>query len=104
MIHRLSLVYVLTQSDLTILSWWGLGRPERLELADLESAVVLRGMALGLAGCGHVHLRSNRAESGGLTILAQPRAEALAGELETLARAARAKERDGEEDPFPGDD
>jgi hypothetical protein len=96
-LHRLGASYVISGQSVVAMSWWGLGRPEMMLLADLASAEVFRGAAMGLAGCGHVHLRSARPDSAGLVILAQPGAEALAQELGELAKAARASGGAGEE-------
>jgi hypothetical protein len=92
-LHRLSLVYVLTADSLSAESWWGLGRTETMGLADLAGTEVFRGLAMSVAGCGHVHLRSRRPEGGGLILAAQARAEDLAKELEELARQARGRQR-----------
>jgi hypothetical protein len=98
-LHRLSLVYELAGDELIARSWWGLVPPERLALAGLESAEVVKGLALGAAGCGHVHLRSSLPGAPSLTILAQPRPERLALELEGLGQAARARSQGRGEAP-----
>jgi hypothetical protein len=102
LIHRLGLSYELTEESLSIISWWGLGRPERVTLAGIESAEVLKGLALSVVGCGHVLVRSGLPDEGGLTILAQPRAEELARQLEALGRAAKAKAAQGAPAHPPG--
>ena len=99
LLHRLSLVYEVAGGKLTAYSWWGLGRPEAVTVWAIESAEVMRGLALSACGCGHVHVRSSLPEEGGLTILAQAKPEALAEELEALARAAR---RQAESDQAEG--
>ena len=91
LIHRLSLVYELTEDALIVFSWWGLGQPERITLSGIEKTEVLNSLVMRVAGCGHVHVASSLPGEKGLTLLAQPRAEALADELEELGRAARSE-------------
>ena len=93
LLHRLSLVYELTADSLSAESWWGLGRTETIALADISDAGVFKGLAMNVAGCGHVHVRSRRPEGGGLILLAQRRPEELADELGELARLARERQR-----------
>jgi hypothetical protein len=88
-LHRHSLVYALTPESLTVESWWGLGRPERVSLARLERVEILRGLTMRLCGCGHLHLRSSLPDEGSVVLTAQPRPDALAAELEAMSRAAK---------------
>lgn len=98
-LHRLSLVYELTDESLTVLSWWGLGKPERVTLSGLEKTEVLRGLATNLVGCGHVHVSSRLPDEGGVTILAQPKADELASLLEELGRKAKSEDGQASENP-----
>jgi hypothetical protein len=88
--HRLSLVYELTDESLTQLSWWGLGRPEKVAMAELARTEVLRSLSAGAVGCGHVHVSSSLPNERGLTILAQPNPGELANLIEELGRKAGA--------------
>jgi hypothetical protein len=97
--HRLGLRYELTDDSLTARGWWGLGRTERMSLAGLDRAEVLKNLAMSVCGCGHVHVSSRLPDEGGLTILAQTRPEALARKLEALGRRARGEAAEPA-DPF----
>jgi hypothetical protein len=82
------LVYLLTAESLTIFSWWGLGRPEKVTLKAVDRVEVMRSLAMTVCGCGHIIIRSHLPDESSLTLLAQPRSEALAHELRELSAAA----------------
>ncbi|MDR1298492.1 MAG: hypothetical protein LBO05_14260 [Deltaproteobacteria bacterium] len=84
--HRLGLSYVRTETTLTVRSWWGLGRPESVTVADIDRARVFRSLAMRLAGCGHVLVHSARPDEGSLTLVALPDPDSVAAGLESLGR------------------
>jgi hypothetical protein len=95
-LHRLSLVYTLSESTLRTDSWWGLGRPETISLSAIDRADVTRSMAMSLVGCGHIVVRSLHPDEGSLTLLAQPDPQKLADALMAHNQAAR-KQGGGEQ-------
>jgi hypothetical protein len=87
-LHRLSLVYIITDESLTADSWWGIGHREKISLRGIERTEVLHGLAQNLVGCGHIYVRSSLPGETSVTILAQPKAEQLALELEAMSQKA----------------
>ncbi len=94
-IHRLSLKYILTNKSLTVESWWGLGREQKIDLADISAVSYLQGFTGRLVGCGHLSLASFAATGHGVMILGQPNPQLLVTEIEDLAKEARVEKVDG---------
>ncbi|UQZ89427.1 hypothetical protein C4J81_09540 [Deltaproteobacteria bacterium Smac51] len=88
-IHRLSLKYTLTERQLMVESWWGLGREEIITLAHIRDVTAAQGIAGRLAGCGHLYVASDAFNESGVNLLGQPNFRELAEELKILAQRAR---------------
>ena len=94
-LHRLSLKYTLDSRRLTAESWWGIGRPLTVTLAQVAEVYPAQGFSGRLMGCGHLEIRSRAPDEPGLTILGQPDYLGLARRIQTLARQAGADPADG---------
>jgi len=90
-LHRLSLKYTLTDKKIVARSWWGRGPVETVSLDRLGEVRVRAGLAGRLAGVAHLEVLSLAPEETGLTILGQPRGQALADRLRALGERARAE-------------
>jgi hypothetical protein len=83
-LHRLSLLYIISDDSLIFQSWWGLGRPEKISLNAIDRIEVFHGFSQRLVGCGHIHVHSADPQEGSITIVSQPKAPELASELQAL--------------------
>jgi hypothetical protein len=101
LLHRLGLRYILSDSKLTVQTWWGLGHSEEISLAAIAQVDVIRSLTIRAVGCAHLFVRSSLPSEGSLALLAQPDAERLAYELRS--RSGRPAE-DRPDDPDAPDD
>jgi hypothetical protein len=80
-LHRLSLSYTLSKSELTLSSWWGLGQRETITLSDVDRIEIIRSFSMRIVNQAHIYIHSNHPSEGSLTILAQSNPENLVSEL-----------------------
>jgi hypothetical protein len=81
-LHRLSLLYAISDSKLTSRSWWGLGQTEEITLSAIDRIEIIRSFSMRLVGCAHLIVHSNRSSEGNISLMAQNNAENLASELQ----------------------
>jgi hypothetical protein len=85
-LHRLSLRYYLTKSELNLSSWWGLGQGETITLAAIDRIEIIRSFSMRLVNQAHIFVHSSHPSEGSLTILAQSNPEKLVSELSKYSK------------------
>jgi hypothetical protein len=88
-LHRLSLQYTLTDTQLISTAWWGFGQPEVVTLSAIDHLEIIHSFSVKVINCAHIYVHSSLSSEGSIVLLAQNNADFICSELKKLSNTLK---------------